>query len=756
MATFCAFFVPVDGCRAYHFCDISNKTTAVRFNNNMDFSDDWLLTGEKGGWNNNTPLGFDCDDGGNKECDNGDVLYGKYAIGSGDFEKGVYQCKNTGTNDYWVYIGDCYDPLTDTVYNKNITIDVPCDKAKARFNTDITGAKSCHRKCRPDKEQVIFMTCVDGFTGQTEVSSGFEKCVKDGTGRTCEYKGQSYEEGKVLKGAYCKKAEFDANNNKSGEYDGMTVKPLDSEDNVKGGPVCHVMCRNGAWDIELGHGNNKSSANAACEEGYVADTDKKKCIVAGGGNSGYSAQSAGGGGTSGPDPDINRVEAMHKAKCVETGGDWADGSYDADYSNFSFGTCSCDQSKNITKKDDTLGISPCKCISDDYVWDDPKSNGCKMTDAAKNSCLCPSDWRSMNNKWKKYINDYLPAIPLGTGGAVREKCLDQFDASEISDVLNDMVIRCEAAQRLNGCDTNGGGFKSGQEKVDFFDKFNRISNDFLTQMRACQYDACAASRENYGARNTEWSTNKKDSDNLADGQCRCVGEYMQWDASQHECVSNNADKNACVAAANSGAKWVDDGRGGGHCECPGDGNDYWDAVRELCVKSEKHEQCIPKNRGNASSIKWNQESKKCECGAVTDAKTGVVVNYEFVNNGTGYECKPVEGDNKKVAEAQKRQGNKQSADEQRTVIRGAADTLNDKLNLVGLSVWKNKDGGFNTSRLISDSVAGVVLGTAGGLIVSNIVKKNQVKGGFEDIRCVVGGQIVADWGDQFRVGRPLN
>ena len=68
------------------------------------------------------------------------------------------------------------------------------------------------------------------------------------------------------------------------------------------------------------------------------------------------------------------------------------------------------------------------------------------------------------------------------------------------------------------------------------------------------------------------------------------------------------------------------------------------------------------------------------------------------------------------------------------------------------SVWKTAEGKFNTSRLISDSVAGVVLGTAGGLITSKVVKKNQVENGFEDIECSIGGQKVADWGDQFRVG----
>ena len=69
-----------------------------------------------------------------------------------------------------------------------------------------------------------------------------------------------------------------------------------------------------------------------------------------------------------------------------------------------------------------------------------------------------------------------------------------------------------------------------------------------------------------------------------------------------------------------------------------------------------------------------------------------------------------------------------------------------------LSVWKTNEGDFNTARLASDSIAGVVLGTAGGLITSKVVKKNQVKSGFEDISCTIGGQKVADWSDEFTVG----
>ena len=86
------------------------------------------------------------------------------------------------------------------------------------------------------------------------------------------------------------------------------------------------------------------------------------------------------------------------------------------------------------------------------------------------------------------------------------------------------------------------------------------------------------------------------------------------------------------------------------------------------------------------------------------------------------------------------------------IIRDAHSNLSGMAEGFKKSVWKDEEGKFNTSRLVSDSVAGVVLGTAGGLITSNVVKKNQVENGFEDLKCTIGGQVVADWGDQFRVG----
>lgn len=68
------------------------------------------------------------------------------------------------------------------------------------------------------------------------------------------------------------------------------------------------------------------------------------------------------------------------------------------------------------------------------------------------------------------------------------------------------------------------------------------------------------------------------------------------------------------------------------------------------------------------------------------------------------------------------------------------------------NVWKNAEGQFNTARLASDLTAGVVLGTVGGIVSANVIKKKQLEKGFDALHCTVGGQTVADWGDEFSVG----
>ncbi len=92
-----------------------------------------------------------------------------------------------------------------------------------------------------------------------------------------------------------------------------------------------------------------------------------------------------------------------------------------------------------------------------------------------------------------------------------------------------------------------------------------------------------------------------------------------------------------------------------------------------------------------------------------------------------------------------------SANQESPLVRAAEIVDNFSNGFGKANQWVNADGGFNTARLVSDSVAGVLLGSAGGVITGVVVKKNQVKKGFEDISCSVGGQILGNYGDDIRI-----
>ncbi len=141
-----------------------------------------------------------------------------------------------------------------------------------------------------------------------------------------------------------------------------------------------------------------------------------------------------------------------------------------------------------------------------------------------------------------------------------------------------------------------------------------------------------------------------------------------------------------------------------------------------------------------------------KCNAVSGASwvdgTCVCNDSSKVLNPAQTQC--VESDDaRQKREAAEQQAAQGAASEN---INSAVNKINSMAESLKVTVWKDKDGKFNTSRLVSDSVAGVVLGTAGGLITSSVVKKNAVENGFEDIQCIVGGQTVASWGDEFQVG----
>lgn len=140
------------------------------------------------------------------------------------------------------------------------------------------------------------------------------------------------------------------------------------------------------------------------------------------------------------------------------------------------------------------------------------------------------------------------------------------------------------------------------------------------------------------------------------------------------------------------------------------------------------------------TAKLNPATNKCEC-----------IIAETSLNADGVSCSCTDA-NKKIKNGKCEYTEEYLISLKVKQIREIRGRLNSIMNGFKVSVWKNAEGEFNTARLASDSIAGVVLGTVGGVVTSKVVKKNQLKKGFEAIQCSIGGQTVADYGDEFVVG----
>ncbi|MDR2412650.1 MAG: hypothetical protein LBD50_00360, partial [Rickettsiales bacterium] len=195
--------------------------------------------------------------------------------------------------------------------------------------------------------------------------------------------------------------------------------------------------------------------------------------------------------------------------------------------------------------------------------------------------------------------------------------------------------------------------------------------------------------------------------NWKNGQCVCNNGFpLVVENNVGTCPDPNQDQmDKCNAARNPEATW--------------------DNVNKVCKCKD------PKYEWNGSSCEKTSATIAAEEAEICIAGGGHMVGTICVCNNSNHVWYP----DRKICDS--------SAEYISAEIQSTFNEINTVLSGFDSSVWKNAEGKFNTSRLISDSVAGVVLGTAGGLITSNVIKKNQVKGGFEDISCSVGGQVVA-------------
>lgn len=280
---------------------------------------------------------------------------------------------------------------------------------------------------------------------------------------------------------------------------------------------------------------------------------------------------------------------------------------------------------------------------------------------------------------------------------LKDKCkstLGTWNGSKCTCKIKDTVLR------NNECVC-----KNSVYELDIEDKKCKLKPEYKNEQELCE--------SSHGS----WDVDKCTCDkekllryNPTDKVCVCDGDDYVYNPEQQKCVLTDiaVRRNACNAA--SGTEWIESE---GRCNCTESGK-LWNQT--MCVYSDDFTKCA-----GVSGATWDTTGNKCICAS----------NDKELKD---WQC----------------------VDTQETIAKGVINTSFPKFESLvsGLEVnkWKSADGTFNVARLASDSIAGAVLGTASGLITSSVVKKNQVKKGFENVRCVVGNQVVAGYGDEFTVG----
>lgn len=218
--------------------------------------------------------------------------------------------------------------------------------------------------------------------------------------------------------------------------------------------------------------------------------------------------------------------------------------------------------------------------------------------------------------------------------------------------------------------------------------------------------------------------------------------------------AGNPDRIACCKLEEQGlADWMIGKDGVGYCKCKDDNKDFKDG------------KCVDKG--------GTTPQKPCEyffngfvqCGSIKIyVKKRYPISQKMVEElGLG-NCDDVQSridnDKARLKELEKKfcadpnrnnYGDLVNDDKEYQDARDRLDAFMRDTEL-NANVWKNAEGKFNTARLASDLTAGVVLGTVGGIVSANIIKKKQLEKGYDALHCTVGGQKVADWGDEFSVG----
>jgi len=385
-----------------------------------------------------------------------------------------------------------------------------------------------------------------------------------------------------------------------------------------------------------------------------------------------------------------------------------------------------------------------KCKATEAQYQCEKDSNSVEYDFSRSICKCKSGYDWKNNKCEKDINnleDQRKCAQIGGhwyNGIC--KCLDTeyYDKDE---------KQCMLKSKCN---------KSAQVCADNVIVMTDFANNNVS---------VRGGNANANATNTNTNENHNNSDNTTVSG----GDNGGNTGSNCRASRSTPEGRACCSLPNSVAKYNSSTKG---CDCV-------DSSKVFKIYSGEVGRCVSKSGSGGGNGGGNGSvaSTPCDCAAAvkvaTEAKTScaassqvvltaiMTINAKCPAGQPGASCDAdelsayVEGITSMIAECsvapvQPVEPVKPTVDSAR--LTNAIANLDKYRSALDVSVWKDEEGNFNTSRLVSDSIAGVVLGTAGGLITSSVVKKNQIKSGFEDIVCTVGGQEVGSYGDEITVG----
>lgn len=172
------------------------------------------------------------------------------------------------------------------------------------------------------------------------------------------------------------------------------------------------------------------------------------------------------------------------------------------------------------------------------------------------------------------------------------------------------------------------------------------------------------------------------------------------------------------------------------------------------VYNQNIDDCVPTACKDGYRLEGTGENAKCFVGTDTRNECERGVTGYIVFEGV---CMPTAQMqqilSQRAAQSAQQQAATEIANLQSQINRyaGKIQDIEDAHADDKVSVWKNAEGKFNTSRLLSDSIAGVALGTVGGLVVNKIVKDKHIETGFEELGCAIDGEKIADFDDVFTI-----